>query len=139
MEPMGPMPGPAWVDVLTTWEPSWGVDAVLAVLGALYLVGALRHGAWPVRRTASFVAALAAAVLTWNSGIAVFGHGRKNLVAVFGFVLGPAPLVFVAVPVANPHIKQARAGKGRLVYAVVVVLQQLFQHLVGAYQLLGIP
>jgi putative copper resistance protein D len=73
--PMGPAPGPAWVDVFTTWEPAWGVDAVLAVLGALYLTGALRHGAWPVRRTASFLAALAAAVLTWNSGIAVFGHG----------------------------------------------------------------
>jgi cytochrome c oxidase assembly factor CtaG len=75
MGPMGPTPGPAWVDVLTTWEPSWGVDAVLVVLGALYVAGALRHGAWPVRRTASFLAALAAAVLTWNSGIAVFGHG----------------------------------------------------------------
>jgi putative copper resistance protein D len=73
--PMGPTPGPAWVDVLTTWEPSWGVDAVLLVLGALYLAGALRHGVWPVRRTASFLAALASAVLTWNSGIAVFGHG----------------------------------------------------------------
>jgi cytochrome c oxidase assembly factor CtaG len=73
--PMGPTPGPAWVDVFTTWEPSWGVDAVLVVLGALYLTGALRHGAWPLRRTASFLAALAAAVVTWNSGIAVFGHG----------------------------------------------------------------
>ena len=75
MGPMGPTPGPAWADVLTTWEPSWGVDAVLLVLGALYLVGALRHGAWPIRRTAAFAAALAAAVLTFNSGIAVFGHG----------------------------------------------------------------
>jgi cytochrome c oxidase assembly factor CtaG len=73
--PMGPTPGPSWADVLTTWEPSWGVDAVLLVLGALYLAGALRHDAWPVRRTASFLAALAAAALTWNSGIAVFGHG----------------------------------------------------------------
>ncbi len=72
---MGPTPGPAWVDVFTTWEPSWGVDAVLVVLAALYLTGAVRHGHWPVRRTASFLAALAAAVVTWNSGIAVYGHG----------------------------------------------------------------
>ena len=74
MGPMGPTPGPAWVDVLTTWEASWGVDVVLLVLGALYLVGAARQGSWPVRRTASFLAALAAAVVTFNSGIAVFGH-----------------------------------------------------------------
>ncbi len=74
MGPMGPTPGPAWVDVLTTWQVSWGVDAVLVVLGVLYLTGAVRHGSWPGRRTASFLAALAAAVLTWNSGIAVFGH-----------------------------------------------------------------
>lgn len=73
--PIGPAPGPAWVEVLTTWEPAWGVDVVLAVLGALYLAGALRHGSWPVRRTVSFLAALGAAVVTWNSGIAVFGHG----------------------------------------------------------------
>jgi putative copper resistance protein D len=75
MGPMGPAPGPAWVDVFTTWEIAWGVDAVLVVLGALYLTGAARHGSWPVRRTAAFLGALAAAVLTWNSGIAVFGHG----------------------------------------------------------------
>jgi putative copper resistance protein D len=62
------------VDVLTTWEPAWAVDAVLVVLGALYLTGAVRYGSWPIRRTASFLAALAAAVLTFNSGIAVFGH-----------------------------------------------------------------
>ncbi len=73
--PMGPAPGPAWVDVLTTWEVAWGVDVVLVVLGALYLTGAVWHGSWPVRRTASFLGALAAAALTWNSGIAVFGHG----------------------------------------------------------------
>jgi cytochrome c oxidase assembly factor CtaG len=74
MGPMGPTPGPAWSDVLATWEPAWGLDLVLAVLAALYLVGAVRHGSWPVRRTASFLAALAAAAVTWNSGIAVFGH-----------------------------------------------------------------
>ena len=74
MGPMGPAPGPAWSDVLATWEPAWGVNVVLAVLAALYLVGAVRHGSWPVRRTASFLAALAAAAVTWNSGIAVFGH-----------------------------------------------------------------
>jgi cytochrome c oxidase assembly factor CtaG len=72
--PMGPTPGPAWVDVLTTWQPAWAIDAILVVLGALYLTAAARHGSWPVRRTASFLAALAAAVLTFNSGIAVFGH-----------------------------------------------------------------
>lgn len=73
--PVGPTPGPAWAAVLTTWEPAWAIDAVLVVLGALYLTAAVRHGSWPRRRTASFLAALAAAVLTWNSGIAVFGHG----------------------------------------------------------------
>ena len=74
MGPVGPTPGPAWVDVLTTWQIAWGIDAVLVVLAALYLTGAVRHGSWPVRRTAAFLGALAAAVLTWNSGIAVFGH-----------------------------------------------------------------
>lgn len=72
--PVVPTPGPAWADVLTTWSPAWGVNAALLVLGVLYLVGASRHGAWPRRRTVSMLAALACAVVTWNSGIAVFGH-----------------------------------------------------------------
>ncbi|MCD2185564.1 cytochrome c oxidase assembly protein [Actinomycetospora soli] len=72
--PMGPTPGPAWADVLTTGSPAWGVNAVLLVLTALYLAAARGHGAWPVRRTLSFLAAIASAVVTWNSGIAVFGH-----------------------------------------------------------------
>ncbi|MEJ2869316.1 cytochrome c oxidase assembly protein [Actinomycetospora sp. OC33-EN08] len=71
--PMG-QPGPAWADVFTTWSPAWGVNVVLLVLVVLYLGAARRHGAWPVRRTVSFLAAIASAVVTWNSGIAVFGH-----------------------------------------------------------------
>ncbi|WP_245561552.1 cytochrome c oxidase assembly protein [Actinomycetospora chiangmaiensis] len=72
--PMGPTPGPAWADVLTTWSPAWGVNVVLLVLAALYLAAARRHGGWPRRRTASFLLALVSGAVTWNSGIAVFGH-----------------------------------------------------------------
>lgn len=72
--PMGPTPGPAWMDVVTTWSPAWGVNAVLLALAVAYLAAARRHGAWRRRRTASFLAALASAFVTWNSGIAVFGH-----------------------------------------------------------------
>jgi hypothetical protein len=32
------------VDVFTTWQIAWGVDAVLVVLGGLYLTGVARHG-----------------------------------------------------------------------------------------------
>ena len=155
MGPMGPTPGPAWVDVLTTWEPARGVDAVLVVLGALYLVGAGRHGSWPVRRTASFLAALAAAVLTWNSGIAVFGHGAFAvrmvmhlllIMVVPAFWVAGHPLellrsslsersasAFDAV-VASPVARAVTfPGTVLVVYAMVVVLT----HLTGFMQVMA--
>jgi cytochrome c oxidase assembly factor CtaG len=155
MGPMGPAPGPAGVDVLTTWEPAWGVDAVLVVLGALYLAGAARHGSWPVRRTASALAALAAAVVTWNSGIAVFGHGAFAVHMVMHLMLimvvpafwvaghplellrhhlgGRAARGFDAV-VASPVARAITfPGTVLLVYAAVVVLT----HLTGFMQVMA--
>jgi putative copper resistance protein D len=155
MGPMGPTPGPAWADVLTTWEPAWGVDAVLVVLGALYLVGAVRHGSWPLRRTASFLAALTAAVVTWNSGIAVFGHGAFAVHMVMHLMLiMVVPAFWVAghpLELARHHLRGGAAhgfdaavaspvaravtfpGTVLVVYAVVVVLT----HLTGFMQVMA--
>ena len=120
MGPMGPAPEPAWVDVFTTWEPAWGVDAVLVVLGALYQTGALRHGGWPVRRTASFVAALAGAVLTWNSGIAVFGHGAFAVHMVMHLMLIMViPALWVAAHPLELLRHHLRGGAARAVDAAL--------------------
>lgn len=145
--PMGPTPGPAWADVLTTWSPAWGVNVVLLVLAVLYVVAARRHGAWPARRTASFLAALAGAVVTWNSGIAVFGHAAFAVhmvmhlmlimvVPAFWVAAHPLELLRSALPErAGAHFDAAldsRASRALffpgtvlVFYALVVVLTHL--------------
>ncbi|WP_433803763.1 cytochrome c oxidase assembly protein [Actinomycetospora sp. CA-084318] len=145
--PLGPTPGPAWADVITTWSPAWGVNAVLLVLTGLYLAAARRHGAWPVRRTVSFLAAIAAAVVTWNSGIAVFGHqafavhmvmhlALIMVVPAFWVAAHPLELLRSALPEragarfdAALDSRASRAlffpGTVLVVYALVIVLTHL--------------
>jgi cytochrome c oxidase assembly factor CtaG len=145
--PMGPTPGPAWADVLTTWSPAWGVNVVLLALAALYLVAARRHGGWPRWRTASFLAALASAVVTWNSGIAVFGHeafavhmvmhlALIMVVPAFWVAAHPLELLRSALPERAGarfdtalHSRASRAlffpGTALVFYALVIVLTHL--------------
>lgn len=102
------MPGPSWWTVLTTWRPSWGVDLLLLVLLAAYLVAA-RCGPdrWPVHRTASFVGALAGLVLTFDSGVDVFGHGSFAVHMVMHLLL---IMVVPALWVGGHPLELARRG-----------------------------
>lgn len=70
------MTPPSWATVFTTWQPSWLVDALVVAAAVLYALGVRRFpGVWPARRSVAFGAALAGLVLTFDSGVAEFGHG----------------------------------------------------------------
>jgi hypothetical protein len=62
--------------------------------------------------------------------IPVAGNGFISLSLAFSY-LGPSPLVFMSVPVAEEKIKKPRAKKQRAVELIVVVLQEFFIHFPG--------
>lgn len=148
---MASMGWPGWGALLTTWRPSWVVDAVVVVAAVAYAVGvrrAARAGRrWPVARAAAFAAALVGLVLTFDAGIAVYGHTSFGVHMVMHLMLimvvpalwvagGPLEL---ARRVGSPRTRalvasatESRIGRGvfhpatvLVVYALVVLLTHL--------------
>ena len=62
------------------------------------------------------------AIALKEGDIAVFRYSGVGAVAVLILHFGPAPLVLVPVPVANPHIEQARTGEGHFIDFIIIVL-----------------
>ncbi|GAA4796982.1 hypothetical protein GCM10023200_36410 [Actinomycetospora chlora] len=141
---------PGWGVLLTTWRPSWVVDVLVLVAALAYAAGvrrAARAGEpWPLGRTAAFGAALAGLVVTFDSGVAVYGHDSFGVHMIMHLMLimvvpalwvagGPLEL---ARRVGSPRVRvlvDSLAGRiGRavfhpatvfVVYTLVVVLTHL--------------
>ncbi len=68
--------------------------------------------------------------------VAVAGYGFEDLAAV-GFEPCPFPVVFVFAPVAHQYIEYAGPTKFFLVYCIVLVFANLFEHLIAFLDVRG--
>ncbi|MHC1559110.1 cytochrome c oxidase assembly protein [Actinomycetospora sp. C-140] len=147
---------PGWGALLTTWQPSWAVDAVVLVAAVAYGAGVRRAGRaeipWPRGRTVAFAAALVGLVLTFDSGIAVGSHASFGVHMVMHLMLimvvpalwvagGPAELLRLAGPprgrAAVESFNASRVGRGMFHPATVLVVYGLvvaLTHLTGFMQ-----
>lgn len=106
-----PAPAPAWGTVLTTWRTTWAAEVAVTAIAALYLRTALRVGGWPVARTVAFVAALAVAIVTVDSGITTYAPRSYSVHAVMILLLAiVVPALWVA---GRPLELLARGGSER--------------------------
>ena len=141
---MGPVVGPSWVTVLTTWRPSWVVDALVLAVAVVYGLGVRRLGGrWPAGRSVLFAAALGGVVLTFDSGIAIWGrsafavHMVMHLMLIMvipALLVAARPLEMVRDLFPQLHGRVIGSGPARVatypatvfvVYALVVVLTHL--------------
>jgi putative copper resistance protein D len=76
-------PAPSWSELLTGWWFDPAAALLIGLAGTLYLIGTRRLGrrgrVWSGARTAAFMAALAAAVVATQSGIARYEEARFSI------------------------------------------------------------
>jgi putative membrane protein len=103
------MSWPGWDALLTTWRPSWLIDAVVVVAAITYVIGlrrAPRRGIrWSTVRVVAFAAALIGLVVTFDSGVGEFSHPSFGVHMVMHLML---IMVVPALWVAGGPLELAR-------------------------------
>lgn len=112
-------PAPSWIELLTGWWFDPAAALTIGIAGSLYIIGirrlARRGRAWSGARTAALMAALAAAVVATQSGVARYEEARFSIHMTQHVLLGlVVPLLVVLAAPLTLALQTGHPGTRRL-------------------------